>query len=138
MASIPPASLFLKNKTEIPTIIEEIGAKYNVANHLICIGTSQMNIQYHHLRLRNGELELIFYTSMSPMLGYNYDVISLFILNITQPTIESTNNLIEAVRLYKGGFDEIATKHGITALTEDNLESMKVDGVLKVVRCIID
>jgi len=130
MASIPP--------DETPIIIKEIGEQYNVANHLICIGNNQMNIQYHHLRMRNGELELIYYSGMSPMPGYYHDVISLFILNITHPSPESTNNLIEAVRLYSGGFNEIAVKHGITALTEEDLESMKVDGILKIVRCIID
>jgi hypothetical protein len=137
MASIPPAPICLKNKTEIPTIFKEIGAKYKIANHLVCTGTSQMNIQYHHLRLRNGELELIYFNTMSPMVGMNQDILSLFILNIMHQTPESTNNLIEAVRLYKGGYDEIAIEHGVTELTEEHLESLKVDGVLKPFRCIM-
>jgi len=134
----PPLSIPFNSSPPFP-VLEECGDKYGVEKHLVSFGFNPCNIQYHHLRLRNGELELIIYSSMSPILIAPYDIspFNNYLKLMKKQTPESTNEFLENVILMSTLWNDAKEKYGIEPVTMAQINDMKVDGVLKPFRCII-
>jgi hypothetical protein len=86
--------------------------------------------------MRNGELELIIYNSMSPMLIHTPDPFVLYLNLIKYQTAETTQLLINNVPLMEYEYNDAKEKHGISPVTIEEINNMIVDGVLKPFRCI--
>jgi hypothetical protein len=122
-----------------PIVYTECGDEYGLDKHLVCYGYNPCNIQYHHLRLRNGNLELIIYSNMSPMLPpFNYDPMRNYIELMKQQTPEATNDFLENIRLMEYPWNDAKEKYGIEPVTMQQINDMKENGVLKPFLCILE
>jgi hypothetical protein len=139
-SSIPPSIFPLNAPLPFPHELKECGDHYGVDKHLVCEGFNPVNIQYHHLRMRNGELELIIYTSMSPSIEppYDWSPFPNYLKLIKVQTAEATEKFLEKIELMDGLWNGAKEKYGIEPVTMEQINDMKVDGVLKPFRCIID
>jgi len=132
----PPSVLDLVQKNCPSILKEKIGHKFNVDDELVWQGYNPVNIQFHHLRMRNGELELIMYNSMSPMLIDTPDPFALYLNLIKYQTEETTQLLINNVPLMAYEYNDAKVKYGISPVTIEEINKLTVNGVLKPFRCI--
>jgi hypothetical protein len=122
-----------------PIVYTECGNEYGLDNHLVCFGYNPCNIQYHHLRLCHGKLELIIYSCMSPILPpFNYDPFGNYIELMKKQTPDATNDFLENIRLMDRPWNDAKEKYGIEPVTMEQINDMKEDGVLKPFRCIME
>jgi hypothetical protein len=139
-SSIPPSIFPLNAPLPFPHNLRECGNEYGVDMHLVCEGFNPVNIQYHHLRMRNGELELIICTDMSPCIEppYDWSPFPNYLKLIKKQTPEATEKFLEKIELMDELWNDAKAKYGIEPVTMEQINNMKVDGVLKPFRCIID
>ena len=90
--------------------------------------------------MRDGVLELIIYTTMSPTLEspYNHCPFPSYLKLIKQQTPEATNEFLENIILMDTPWNDAKEKYGIEPVTMEQINDMKVNGVLKPFRCIIE
>ena len=126
----------MNNSSNDPILLKKIGHQYDINDDLVWHGYNPCNIQFHHLRKRNGELELIMYNSMSPMLDQPPDPFVPYLNLIKNQTVEATKVFINSVRLMEYEYNDAKITHGISPVTIDEINNMTVNGVLKPFRCI--